>query len=367
MRHRRYLITSCIVHRALCIVLCASCSSVFGAENKAFWHDWPCIGAPIVNYSPETDWVFGAGVQGYLYMPSDTVHRSTLVFDGAYSLHQQWYVHTSGNLYFGGKIPVRLRFRGGYRDYPDVFYPRGNQMAHGRSGAVVVETQRINFYVEPAIRVSEHWYVGPVVDFLYETTSQTDSVMQLGIGLVAQYDTRNVLFYPSQGLFFMAGIVYYTPLAGRSCQMAMLHTDLRQYLHFGREFIFAWQFRTQWVLAAHAADIPYMLLPTLGGQDLVRGVRTSMFRDNAMMALQAEVRIPIWRMVRCCVFAGIGDVYNTNNWVWATPKVGYGLGLRVGINRDKVNIRLDVARSNIYKEWNTWQSYSFYLTATEAF
>ena len=86
-----------------------------------------------------------------------------------------------------------------------------------------------------------------------------------------------------------------------------------------------------------------------------------------MMALQAEFRFPIWRFIRLHAFAGIGDVYNTDKWHWATPKVGYGLGLRFAINDAKVNIRLDIARNNIYKAWNTWESYAFYITATEAF
>jgi hypothetical protein len=92
-----------------------------------------------------------------------------------------------------------------------------------------------------------------------------------------------------------------------------------------------------------------------------------MFTDNAMMALQAEFRFPIWRFIRIHAFAVIRDVYNTEHWNWATPKIGYGLGLRVGINKAKINIRFDIARNNIYKEWNTLNSYSFYLTATEAF
>jgi hemolysin activation/secretion protein len=109
------------------------------------------------------------------------------------------------------------------------------------------------------------------------------------------------------------------------------------------------------------------MLPRLGGQDGLRGVNSDMFRDDIMMALQAELRIPIWSIFRAAVFAGIGDVYDYHNWHWAIPKVGYGIGLRATINKAKVNIRLDVARSNVDPRWDNINAYSFYLTATEAF
>ena len=109
------------------------------------------------------------------------------------------------------------------------------------------------------------------------------------------------------------------------------------------------------------------MLPRLGGQDGLRGINSDMFRDDIMMALQAELRIPIWSIFRATIFAGVGDVYDFHNWHWAIPKVGYGLGLRAAINKAKVNIRFDIARSNVDPRWNTINAYSFYLTATEAF
>ena len=105
----------------------------------------------------------------------------------------------------------------------------------------------------------------------------------------------------------------------------------------------------------------------MGGEDLIRGVRYGMFRDQVMIALQGELRIPLFRQLSGTVFAGVGDVYRYQPWQWSMPKVGYGLGLRFSVNRVRVNIRADVARNNLYKSWNTWESYSFYLTATEAF
>ena len=134
--------------------------------------------------------------------------------------------------------------------------------------------------------------------------------------------------------------------------------DLRHYIPLYRELILAWNFRSE---IAVGNNVPFQLLPTIGGQDLVRGIRQNKFKDNTLFALQTELRIPIWRFLKSAVFASIGDVYNYNNWHWATPKIGYGVGLRACIHQAKTNIRFDVARQNYSNDW------SFYFTVKEAF
>jgi hypothetical protein len=79
------------------------------------------------------------------------------------------------------------------------------------------------------------------------------------------------------------------------------------------------------------------------------------------MAVQTELRIPIWRFLKGSIFSSIGDVYNLDDWQWSIPKIGYGAGLRVALNKAKVNVRFDVARQNYDNNW------SFYLTIKEAF
>ena len=130
-----------------------------------------------------------------------------------------------------------------------------------------------------------------------------------------------------------------------------------------------WCYQVRAAIAASLTpgEIPFQMLPTFGGQDLVRGIPYGMFRDNTMVGLQTELRFPIWRWIRACAFVGAGDVYDYTHWQWSRPKIGYGLGLRLTINRAKINIRADVARNNIYPSWGDIKGYGFYLTATEAF
>lgn len=358
----------CLIHWL--IVCGALCTARLQAASVDRLMDLPAMAVPVINLSPETNWVFGAAVQAYPTF-RNARRTSILQLDGAYSLNKQWYINASGVLYFGGTHPWLLAFNGGYRDYPDTYYPRGNGYSDGYSGQPYL-SKRGRARIEALWDVGNQWSIGPKFDFITERTDITlaPDMLQWGVGLVAQYDSRDIVFFPTRGLFFKTEALYYEPTLGSTCRLGTWKADLRQFIPIQltdtRTMVIAWQFRTEWTFAQDNNSIPFQMLPTLGGQDLVRGVRAGMYRDNALLALQAELRLPIWSILHATIFAGVGDVYNPSKWQ-ATPKIGYGLGLRATINKAKINIRADVARNNIQTSWRDINSYSFYLTATEAF
>ncbi len=347
--------------------------------------NWPVIGMVYPGFSPETDWQFGLGLESSFRI-KDEQKPSVLLVLGAYTLRHQWYLRSSGTLYMPGTTPWMLQYSVQYRDYPDVYYGRGNTIHDSRK----YDSKRLTVNLQPMVRLAQNWSVGPMMDLLWEkhnldrkdTTYMGDSqTMMWGIGLVAQHDTRDNTQFPTKGLFFKWNSTYYEPKLGADCRLVKLEADFRHYVtlwqpqgemtDFKRtqgSLIFAYQVRAMAALSdGHSAAIPFQMLPTLGGEDLVRGLRTNMFRDNVLWAVQGELRFPIFTLLRGAVFAGVGDVYNTDHWNWTTPKVGYGVGLRLAISKTHVNVRFDVARNNIDKSWSDRSSYSFYFTATESF
>ena len=361
----------------------------------------PAMGIPVINYSPESTWEFGAAAQGYFRLPNQE-RTSILQLDGTYSLNHQWYINTQGNLYFGKKNNTtpsystttqptwQLQFRAGYSNRPATYYGTYNDPHFANEGNTSIgmlrkgtpyELQRGYLTIQAPIYIGKHFALGPMADMLIAqfaieniyTTS--DPLVQIGLGAVAQYDTRDNVFYPTRGIFFKASAAAAwtnrrdIPQGQQATINGLLAADLRQYISLPHDLVIAWQLKGQLMLSDyHISHLTlYPMLPRLGGQDGLRGINSDMFRDDIMMALQAELRIPIWSIFRATVFAGIGDVYDFHNWHWTIPKVGYGLGLRAAINKAKVNIRFDVARSNVDPRWNTINAYSFYLTATEAF
>ena len=352
----------------------------------------PAMGIPVVNYSPESTWEFGAAAQGYFRLPNQ--ERTSIVqLDGTYSLRHQWYINAQGTLYFGSRSASpawQLQFRAGYSDRPATYYGVYDDPHFANEGNTGIgmlrkgtpyQMQRAYLSLQAPISIDRDWSVGPMLDMLvaqyniegkYKTPSP---LVQAAVGAVGVYDTRDNVFYPTQGIFFkLSAAAAWTnkvdiPEGQQATINGLLSADLRQFIALPHNLVLAWQLKTQMMLSplfiSHITMYP--MLPRLGGQDGLRGVNSDMFRDDIMMALQAELRIPIWNIFRAAVFAGIGDVYDYHNWHWEVPKVGYGIGLRAAINKAKVNIRFDVARSNVDPRWNNINAYSFYLTATEAF
>ena len=352
----------------------------------------PAMGIPVVNYSPESTWEFGAAAQGYFRLPNQE-RNSILQLDGTYSLNRQWYVNAQGTLYFGARAASpawQLQFRAGYSDRPATYY--GTYLTpyfanEGNTGIGMLrqghayQLQRGYLHAEAPIYLEQHWAVGPMTDVLvarfdipdiYTTPSP---LVQIALGATAHYDSRDNVFYPTSGVLAkITAAAAWTnkvdiPEGQQTTINGLLSADIRHFLPLTDQIVFAWQLKAQLMLSplyiSHLTMYP--MLPRLGGQDGLRGVNSDMFRDDIMLALQAELRLPIWSIFRAAVFAGVGDVYDYHNWHWEVPKVGYGIGLRAAINKAKVHIRFDVARSNVDPRWNTIDAYSFYLTATEAF
>lgn len=326
--------------------------------------DLPVLAVPIISCSPETNWAFGGAVQGY-FRCGNRAETSMVQLTGAYTLNKQWYIHSKGNVYVGEEYVWQIQYDAGYRDYPDMTYAMGNRFEI--KPAISYASYRGYVRSSALCAVGMGWSAGPQVHYLYERTDGVQpTASMLGLGGVVRYDTRDAHYYPHTGLFFQLSGFHYESFTSGLSRMGLVTTDLRQYVPLYKDFLFAWQFRSEWSIGT-AANRPFQLLPALGGEDLIRGVRMGMFRDDALMALQGELRFPIFWLFSGAVFAGVGDVYHYKDWQWRIPKVGYGLGVRLKINKANINVRVDLARNNLYKSWTARESYSFYLTVTEAF
>lgn len=340
--------------------------------------DWNFMALPTVAYQPETDWAFGvAGV--YYYRLKNAHKTSDLSFDAAYTLRKQWNVNVASVNYFERNKRWLLYAKFGFKRYPDYFYGIGNSTTGRLSERLSYSSDHVSVTLQPQCYVGDHWLVGANIDFRWERPSvaaDLDSVAQvcsvtgldrqffmLGLGVVASYDSRDEQFYPHRGLFFKAVGRYYEPYLGSTYRLGKLSADLRHFVPIYNDFVFAWQFTTDWTCGAQK---PFQYLATLGGQDVGRGLRYGAWRDDVMFNIQAEFRIPIWRFLKASVFANVGDVYNLSDWRWAVPKVGYGAGLRVAITKARVNVRFDVARNSLNHSWRQ-DGWSFYLTVKEAF
>lgn len=328
---------------------------------------------PSVSMSPETSWAFGAA-GAYYFTAKGQNKLSDIGFDGAYTLNKQWNVNINSTVYFGGNNRWQLWTRMGYRKYPDYYYGIGNKKSNLLSDPVPYESGNAYLTVQPQYYIDKYWSVGGNIAVYYDNAKSKaalsepvygldEQLLMLGIGFIASYDSRDEVYYPSKGLFAKVIMTHYESPLCTQYRLGKLNIDFRQYVTLYKQLIFVYQFRSEMTLGK---SIPFQMRSILGGLDLVRGVRKGMFSDDAYFALQTELRIPIWKVIRGTVFFGVGDVYNFSHWEWTTPKIGYGIGLRVAINKSKVNIRFDVARNNVNTTWKM-EGWNFYLTMKEAF
>ena len=110
-------------------------------------------------------------------------------------------------------------------------------------------------------------------------------------------------------------------------------------------------------------DIPIRSIASLGGADRMRGYYNGRYRDDHLMSLQAEYRVPVYKRFSAVGFAGVGDVTGRSSTISIrNMKYSYGGGLRFAVNKnEKLHIRLD------YGFGKGKGNQGFYLQFGEAF
>ena len=327
---------------------------------------------PTVNYQPETSWGFGiAGANYFKY--NDEKRISNLSYSAEYTLKNQFSVSVYPKIYFPSS-DWYLYANVGYKRYPNTFYGIGNSYEKSSLERKVSYNSNAFFLnAQPQYFLTEKWLIGVTFSMRWEKLignsvfpeqiRGVEPYFIWGIGGVVSYDSRDNLFYPTKGVFFKTAFHYYEPYLGSSFRMGQFSAEFRQFVTLYKEFVFAWQAKTEMVFG----EVPFQLLPTFGGCDNMRGFRNGRWRDDLSIMLQAEFRLPIWRRLKAAVFGSIGDVYNWKDWNFVVPKIAYGAGLRLRLNKAKVNLRFDVARQN-YDDWKNFRKgWGFYFTASEAF
>jgi len=341
---------------------------------------WRFVAVPYVSYQPETNW--GFGITGVYYLKPKKVDGKigSITFTANYTLLNQFTSKVTTIAYLDKNQKWLLYGTVGFNRFPDKFYGIGNRLENIENQPIRYNSNNFAINLQPQTYVKGNWLIGLNAHFRWEN-AKADSAkfaniplekygvygfneyFMLGFGGVISYDTRDNFYYPSKGMFFKTILTYYPKIGKNSYQMGKFQADFRHYIPIYKELIFAYQFSTEWNFAG---DKPFQMLSTIGGIELLRGIRQGNWRNDVMAVLQTELRIPVWRIIKLAAFASIGDVYSLENWQWAMPKISYGIGLRLRFNKSKSNLRIDVSRNNYDKKF-TKDTFSWYVTVNEAF
>lgn len=308
---------------------------------------------PLVTKSIETNWSFGlASVTTLRLSKSDTTSRTSNVEAIAlYSLRKQFIAVLNSNLYFKNEKYV-LTSQVSYSSFPDKFWGLGNKTSSIAEEPYLFQQYYINAHL--LRNMGNQFFIGAIADFqnvlnveyerggLFdkENIAGKDGYRSAGLGISFTYDRRNHAFTPNKGVFAQVFLTGYSKMFSSSYDFLTLAMDFRKYITVHKKQVLAIQAYT---LNNIGKDIPLRNLASLGGANSMRGYYSGRFRDQDMMVLQTEYRLPVAGRFGLAFFASLGSVANKlSDYSIQGFKYSYGGGVRFALNKtERLNLRID--------------------------
>lgn len=111
-----------------------------------------------------------------------------------------------------------------------------------------------------------------------------------GIGLLARFDSRNEIIFPSKGWFIDVNLMRYGSKVGSAYSYNEILTDFRSYRKLNGIFsgsVLGIQFIYQ---STYGGDIPFYNLPYIGYDRIIRGLWRNLYIDQQAIGIQTELR-----------------------------------------------------------------------------
>lgn len=306
--------------------------------------------SPGLSYSPETSWSFGITTIGSFRSSIHEAPLSTIQLDLRYTLNKQLIADLD---YHWNSTNHKFSAFGSnsFYDYPDQYFSSSD-----KSSSELIRYRKTEFDNKFFFNLVQSWKGGIIHRvqiistpestqnglFLEEMPSGFLGGISHGIGLGILRDKRNNTLNPTNGSSLInLNISSFTETIGSDYEFTRVELDLRQYLSI---------FGTQ-TLALQAKGIfntgapPFSLSGNLGGQSILRGYHKNMFIDRQMIALQAELRIRVYKRIGIVTFAGLGAVSpQITSLTNEIPKAALGTGIRFLLDKtNNANLRFDAA------------------------
>ena len=162
-------------------------------------------------------------------------------------------------------------------------------------------------------------------------------------GVFAEIDTRDAHGFPRRGGFYRAMYTLWNDRTLEQFDFRRFDVVGAQFIPVARNDVVALRLGLSYANNAPGDEIPFYLMPYIGGGDTVRSFREFRFRDENAGIFNAELRHSLHPMVQVAAFVDFGKV--AHNWQDINPtdlKHAYGFGIRGG-TAERTLIRLDVA------------------------
>jgi len=327
---------------------------------------------PSAFYSPETRLGFGGFIYSYfntnklnlINKKSNTQSYLSYTINKQFSFENDYQIWLKNNKYY-------LTGALDYSRFPEFFYGIGND--NKNSDRIMISFDIIKIQLKNLIQISNSLYGG--VEFQYQNLFNQDTKLKKpmammcelipggmgysvsGIGPIFIYDKRDNPLNPANGSYLETSLQHFDKPIGSPYRFTSFLFDARKYNTLFKKLI--WNGNAYIFL--NKGEVPYRMLATIGGARFLRGYYRGRFRDNNMIVLQQEFRMPVYKWLGVAVFGGVGSVAKK---LADFPKneihYDYGVGLRIRINKkENTNLRLDYGI--------TKDSQGIYIIFAEAF
>jgi hypothetical protein len=187
----------------------------------------------------------------------------------------------------------------------------------------------------------------PATHEVFDDTTTPGLTIQPRYGhadVFVEADTRNVAGYPTSGGVYRLGLTTFHDLDGSGQSFRRVDADATHYVPlFHKKWIVSMRGRVALSQTGGGNEVPFFLMPTLGGRSTLRGYSDYRFRDRNAAFVSVESRWPVFRMMDAAVFVDAGRVAPTPGGLWRERlEHDYGFGLRFHTGTRMI-ARLDVA------------------------
>lgn len=327
---------------------------------------------PILFKTPEVGVGFGASGSATFKIGkvSDTLTRlSTIQAFGFFTTRYQNVQAIDATLNFPKQNFIFLS-RNTHSYFPDNFWgigPNTNDHSWER-----YTYEHVHFSNHLKKRFAKQLFVGLLADYqnVYRIISIPNGIFDnstfegkskyqsFGIGGSIGYDSRDNPFWPEKGLFLNSQLASYNKGFISDYSFIKWHSDIRYFKKIVEGHILAIQLMNYQTIG----DTPLRDLAALGGADNLRGFYQGRYRAKNLITFISEYRANIYKRLSVCIFAGVGNIYNSKNELLSRyTKFSFGGGLRYALlKKDKIHVRLDYGYSNKFNN-------GIYFTIGECF
>ncbi|SQH78428.1 conserved exported protein of unknown function [Shewanella benthica] len=349
--------------------------SIFGAdgefdETKAIDMSY----LPTAYYTPEKKFGVGLLMVG-LYKTanaSSDEQPSSLVLNSFVSMNNSYGVEVE-NMTFFNQGQQRLLLELELHNEAAVYYGQGIEQGDQDSNHHEFEEQLYSFKPRWMTEVADNYFIGIGADLIYasagklelvKTETPVDSAdapletlpnnFSSGLVITSIYDSRDYRLNATKGWLFQIDASLYHN--NQSASFSTYDIELAHYIDLGNSApgLIAWQVQGHFT----HGDVPWNMLPDLGGSNAMRGYIKGRYRDEQMMMGQVEYRLPIFQRYGMVFWGAVGSVAPHVSDLTEELLTSYGTGLRFNI-KDNINLRFDVGLGE--NETN------FYLNVNEVF